>query len=449
MYNRKFTPWFVTELAENEIFVFGSNLQGIHGGGAARAAYDNFGAIWGQGVGLQGKSYAIPTMHGGVDVIKPYVDEFIDFAKEHSELTFLVSPIGCGIAGFKIKDIVPLFADALEVENILLPEGFVEELEMENVQTKPVSWNHWVDFEAHYADLMINRRLGFYQEVKKLRVKEFMNTVKLVNDGFYFTEKGNKVLFNTTHRMVIGTIFYKDEFSVNDIPTLENSKTTIEVVNSDCMEEGLRIQNLGLNPAVLNMASRQTPGGGVISGAGAQEETIFRRSNIFKSLYQFAPFAKQYNVKPSKFQYPLDNNFGGVYTPAVCVFRDVETAGYRLLEKPYELAFISVAGMRCPELKANGMIKDHLIEGIKNKIRTILRIGLVNGHDSLVLGALGCGAFCNPPKHIAKLFHEVLDEVEFSNKYKCIVFAILEDHNSRKAHNPEGNFQPFYDEFIK
>ena len=129
MYNRKFTPWFVTELAENEIFVFGSNLQGMHGGGAARAAYDKFGAVWGQGVGLQGKSYAIPTMHGGVDVIKPYVDEFIAFAKEHSELTFLVSPIGCGIAGFTVDEIAPLFKDAIEIENILLPQGFVEELE--------------------------------------------------------------------------------------------------------------------------------------------------------------------------------------------------------------------------------------------------------------------------------------------------------------------------------
>ena len=69
MYNRRFTPYNVRTLAENEIFVFGSNLQGMHGGGAARAAYDNFGAIWGQGVGLQGKSYAIPTMHGGVAVI--------------------------------------------------------------------------------------------------------------------------------------------------------------------------------------------------------------------------------------------------------------------------------------------------------------------------------------------------------------------------------------------
>ena len=188
MYNRKFTPWNVTALAENEIFVFGSNLQVMHGGGAARAAYDKFGAVWGEGVGLHGKTYAIPTMHGGVDVIKPYVDEFIAFAKEHAKLTFLVTPIGCGIAGFKIKDISPLFAEALEVENILLPKGFVEELEEKDAQIKPVSWNHWIDFEAHYADLMHNKRPGFYYEIKKLRVKEFMNTVELVNNGFYFND---------------------------------------------------------------------------------------------------------------------------------------------------------------------------------------------------------------------------------------------------------------------
>ncbi len=120
----QFTPEYITELKENEIFVFGSNLQGIHGGGAARIAYEEFGAIWGQGVGLQGQSYGIPTMHGGVDVIKPYVDEFVNFAKSHPELKFLVTRIGCGIAGFTDEEIAPLFKDAIEIENIYLPKSF-------------------------------------------------------------------------------------------------------------------------------------------------------------------------------------------------------------------------------------------------------------------------------------------------------------------------------------
>jgi hypothetical protein len=121
---RRISPEYIKELNENEIFVFGSNLDGLHGGGAARIAYDKFGAIWGQGVGLQGQSYGIPTMHGGVDVIKPYVDEFINFAKSHPEFKFLVTRIGCGIAGFNDKEIAPLFKDAIEIENIYLPESF-------------------------------------------------------------------------------------------------------------------------------------------------------------------------------------------------------------------------------------------------------------------------------------------------------------------------------------
>ena len=120
-----FTPVFITELTDDEVFVFGSNLAGQHGGGAAHIAYENFGAEWGVGVGLTGQSYAIPTMQGGVETIRPYVDDFIAFAKAHQELFFYVTRIGCGIAGFRDRDIAPLFADAVGVENICLPESFV------------------------------------------------------------------------------------------------------------------------------------------------------------------------------------------------------------------------------------------------------------------------------------------------------------------------------------
>ena len=120
-----FTPVFITELTDDEVFVFGSNLAGQHGGGAARIAYETFGAEWGVGVGLTGQSYAIPTMQGGVETIKPYVDDFVAFAKAHQELFFYVTRIGCGIAGFRDRDIAPLFAEAVGVENICLPESFV------------------------------------------------------------------------------------------------------------------------------------------------------------------------------------------------------------------------------------------------------------------------------------------------------------------------------------
>ena len=119
-----FTPEMITELRPDEVFVFGSNLEGMHGGGAARAAFKYFGAVMGCGVGLRGQSYAIPTMQGGVETIAPYVDGFIAFAKEHPELFFYVTRIGCGIAGFRDKDIAPLFKNALSLENVALPESF-------------------------------------------------------------------------------------------------------------------------------------------------------------------------------------------------------------------------------------------------------------------------------------------------------------------------------------
>ena len=114
MYKREFTPERIESLQPQEIFVFGSNLGGYHGGGAAAIAMRKFGAIWGQGVGLQGQSYAIPTMQGGVETIKPYVDEFIAFATEQ---------------GFRDEEIAPLFAAALKLPQVILPESFVRLLE--------------------------------------------------------------------------------------------------------------------------------------------------------------------------------------------------------------------------------------------------------------------------------------------------------------------------------
>ncbi len=122
----RFTPDNIKELAPDEIFVFGSNLAGHHGGGAARVALDRFGAQWGVGEGIQGQSYAIPTMQGCVETIKPYVDRFLDLAYEWDQNTFLVTRIGCGIAGFTPEQIAPLFDRALDMYNVVLPRDFYD-----------------------------------------------------------------------------------------------------------------------------------------------------------------------------------------------------------------------------------------------------------------------------------------------------------------------------------
>ena len=118
------TPERIINLEEGQVFVFGSNLQGHHDGGAARVARERFGAIYGQGVGLQGRSYAIPTMNLPLGEISRYVDEFIWFADSHPEMTFMVTRIGCGIAGFRDEEIAPLFAKAYSLPNVFLPMSF-------------------------------------------------------------------------------------------------------------------------------------------------------------------------------------------------------------------------------------------------------------------------------------------------------------------------------------
>lgn len=126
-YSPRITPNHISSLHDNEIFVFGSNAAGRHGGGAARQAMHSFGAVWGQGEGLQGQSYAIPTM-GSLLELHDAVNRFIIFADCHPELRFLVTRIGCGIAGFTPQQIAPLFRNAIHLENVTLPADFWQAL---------------------------------------------------------------------------------------------------------------------------------------------------------------------------------------------------------------------------------------------------------------------------------------------------------------------------------
>lgn len=121
---KRITPDIISHLNPNEVFVFGSNLLGKHMSGAARTAFEKFGAQMGIGLGLQGQSYAIPTMNVDLSLIESYVRTFILYAKNNLKNRFYVTPIGCGIAGYKPEQIAPLFIEATDCVNIFLPKSF-------------------------------------------------------------------------------------------------------------------------------------------------------------------------------------------------------------------------------------------------------------------------------------------------------------------------------------
>lgn len=281
---------------------------------------------------------------------------------------------------------------------------------------------------------------GYNPDTRYLRREVWRNTLSIVENGGYTFENGMTVKLPNDGELDIAPTFYQNEFHPVFEPLTESLQVT--VVPDDCLDKAYEWVKEGLQVSVLNMASRQNPGGGVRGGAGAQEEYLFRCSNYYRSLYRYTHYAEQYGLERSDDQYPLDRNFGGIYSPNVTVFRGNEMSGYSLLKEPFQVNMIAVAGMNRPELVLeNGeyRIATELVEGIKNKIRTIFRIACQHGQRNLVLGALGCGAFRNPPKHVAELFRNVLSESEFDGAFSRICFAVKPDHNS----NGDSNYTAF------
>ena len=280
-------------------------------------------------------------------------------------------------------------------------------------------------------------------EFREWRKEIFKETAKYVQSNGYVVENKHITIDNNS---IISEYFN----SPKKLSIAANYDTKFSVINADCLETAEIALKSGFNPCVLNLASKKNPGGGVLNGAGAQEENLFRRTNLFASLYQFAHYAEDYGVKKDENSYPLNRNTGGIYSGNITVFRGAEKNNYCLLNQPFRLAFVSVPAINRPELIKIGnqyYIVNELVEPTKEKIRTILRIAGQYNHDCLILGAFGCGAFANPPHHVAKLFKEVFSEDEFSGVFKYVIFSIFEDHNSGKAHNPNGNVLPFFEIF--
>ena len=274
---------------------------------------------------------------------------------------------------------------------------------------------------------------------RPVRAKVFQSTLQIVTNGGYRTTSGVNIELDKFYndKALQDNVFCEREISLKDPQKL--FVTNIQVVNQDCLAyaKSLLEQDSADDLCVLNMASAKNPGGGVYGGAGAQEEYLFRCSDYYRFLFQYADPAsfdceKVYGIPHNpRHSYPLKRNFGGVYSHGVTIFRDTEANGYALLETPWKVNFVAVAANNIRRyMNGRTTIPDKFIPSTLSLIRTILRIAYNNGQRRLVLGAFGCGAFANPPGHMAQLFKQVFEEPEFQGLFREIHFAIIEDHNS-------------------
>ncbi len=285
---------------------------------------------------------------------------------------------------------------------------------------------------------------NFQQPSKEQLAKVYQETINAVMVGQYTAEDGTVVTLGDDREMRENSRFYDRKFTVNDFPA-NDTPTTVCILKTDSISAGKQLLDAGYRPVVLNFANRHHAGGGALKGSHAQEESLFRQTDLFRSLYQFTPVATSYGVEQNRRQYPMDRNFGGIYTPFATVFRGRDSEGNPFLSHPFKLSFIAVAALdlRWKADTGKAMLSPQDAAVIKNKMRTILRIGILHGHDSIVLGAFGCGAFKNPPHHIARLFKEVINESEFKNKYKMIVFPIIEKRSNGQGENQESKLAAF------
>lgn len=271
-------------------------------------------------------------------------------------------------------------------------------------------------------------------------VKIYDRVISDIKNGYYENSFGEEIEFSGISKLKKDSVMYESLPPCDDHPVFPSTKIYVE--NTDTY---LKAIEMGPKAAVLNMASHRNPGGGVSKGSRAQEEELCRRSNLLYSLYSFTGKGKELFSNRKSESYPIPT-FGGIYSPKVSIYR--KPGSYLPYDEPFFTNVISVAGLLHPEIDSTtGLMLKKYIHIVKSKIRTILRIAIIHKHSKLVLGAIGCGAFGNPPKHIAKLFKEVLEESEFKNSFEEICFAILDDGNTGKAHNPEGNYKPFVDVF--
>jgi len=304
----------------------------------------------------------------------------------------------------------------------------------------------WSNTAPKYRKLK-NTKKDLYPPLPELPASEVKPKNPYEDDWKCYLSEDEVLVFNKDFvlEQLKNSMHYASDF-VSTIKPPE-CQTQILVMQGDCLEAALWVKNVkNTTPVVLNMANRFTPGGGYLDGAGAQEENLHRRSNLH--MYLDDP----HHVYPEReWGYPI-NEFGAIYAKNVVFFRSSEANGYGLMRKPELISVIASAADSKPKtFKREGKerLQPEYEERAIRKMKAIFEVAKERGHDALVLSALGCGAFRNPPLHIAQLFQQVIKENSYDKQFKYIIFAVIDDHNAHKSHNPDGNYLPFVNTFGK
>jgi uncharacterized protein (TIGR02452 family) len=222
--------------------------------------------------------------------------------------------------------------------------------------------------------------------------------------------------------------------------------TVVQVIAGDCLEAALappfEILAGSKEPLVLDMASMSLPGGGWRKASAAQEENLHRRTNLMHCLED------PYRVHPTRrWDYPIPQ-FGGLYIPGVTVFRGSEANGYPFLATPKTVSIVAAAALKLPPTETDPRTGEEVLDrkltkDTQRKIEAILSIALENGHNFLVLSAFGCGAYMNPPRHIARIFRQVLNSERFLGRFSHVIFAITDsetkENSSQQIHASEAS----------
>lgn len=287
-------------------------------------------------------------------------------------------------------------------------------------------------FSLHFLQIMFKNRL-YRQKIAAETQSYFPEITKHYDDRIPFAVKKTKYYSNLpSYSMEMQNVPNERRHANGEI-----AKTKYRIFQGDTVDVALKLKASGFNPCVLNMASYKEPGGRWKNGASAQEEAIFLRSTYDLSLSDPFKFDKE-----RYWNYPLEIT-SGIYSPDVLIFRKGMKDDYEVLEwKDCKfLNFVAVAALKKPKLsigeRGRREMNQHDVNITAEKIRTILRISLVNNHHHVLLGAFGCGAYGNPSWQIAELFFSILKEPEFYNRFSYIDFAILDTNPS------ENNYEIF------